>query len=196
MTCLKCQEKSVTDFCVKVPKKFLWFSWYGYQRQTLCREHLLLEYRKSFTTSQARLVVFYPDFEYKRKGLYQYLPTPLREFEEFALHDNKQGERKEDLITLKETFRKLRGFCEKCGKPAQVAFFCTGSFAWEQKPFSPCTTSDQVIISSICAQPEILCMQCCYSQVEPSLSACDLKRIGGIHSLPQHGEHCLIGVEE
>ena len=137
-----------------------------------------------------------PDFEYKRKGLYQYLPTPLREFEEFALHDNKQGERKEDLIALKETFRKLRGFCEKCGKPAQVAFFCTGSFAWEQKPFSPCTTSDQVIISSICAQPEILCMQCCYSQVEPSLSACDLKRIGGIHALPQHGEHCLIGVEE
>ncbi|MDH5933040.1 hypothetical protein [Vibrio splendidus] len=123
MTCLKCQEKSVTDFCVKVPKKFLWFSWYGYQRQTLCREHLLSEYRKSFTTSQARLVVFSPDFEYKRKGLYQYLPTPLREFEEFALHDNKQGERKEDLIALKETFRKLRGFCEKCGKPAQVAFF-------------------------------------------------------------------------
>ncbi|MEZ8362178.1 hypothetical protein AB6C40_17955, partial [Vibrio splendidus] len=67
--------------------------------------------------------VFYPDFEYKRKGLYQYLPTPLREFEEFALHDNKQGERKEDLFVLKETFRKLRGFCEKCGKPARVAFF-------------------------------------------------------------------------
>jgi len=195
MTCLKCQEKSVTDFIVKVPKKFLWFSWEADQRHALCREHFLVEYRKSFIASQARLVVFYPSFEYKVKGAYQYFSTPLHAFEEFALHDNKQGERKEDLIVLKEAFQKIRGGCEICGRPAQSAFFGTNSFVWEQKPFSSITTSDQTVISSVCAQPEILCMQCCYLKVESSFSVCDLKRVEGVGPLPQHGDYCLMGAE-
>lgn len=188
MPCLKCREKEVADFITMVPKKFLWFSWEGYQKNALCREHLLVEYRKSFTTSQARLVVFYPDFENKTEGFYQYLPVPLSEFKNFYEEN--------DSTFLKETFQKIRGVCEKCEKPSQVAYFGTGSFGWEQKPFTSCTTSDQIVFSSILTQPEILCMQCCYLKVEPSISACDLKRIGALHVIPKYGDYCLIGVEE
>lgn len=196
MTCLMCRDKNVVDFGVKVPKKFLCFSWEALQKQPLCRIHLLAEYRKSFTASQGRLVVFYPDLEYKKKGYYQYNPIPIHAFEAFCLNNNKQEEIHKELKILNEAFQQIRGDCKKCGNHAQCAFFSSGSFAWKQLPFTQITTSDQLVISSVSSQPEILCMDCCYSKIEPSFSECDLNIVGLLCAIPEKGDHCLIGIEE
>lgn len=197
MPCNVCKEEKTIDFGYIGPKKILWFKWIGVvQGRKLCLDHLLTEYHRTFKESEARLVVFYPAFEFKDKSSNNYYASTLDSYKEYALKEKKTGDRQADLDVLSASLQKIEGLCNLCEKTARVAFYPQGSFVSKQRPFTMFETTEQVIISSVNSKPEILCMECCFWKLAPSITHTKIDVITFIGGIPADGEYCIENIED
>jgi hypothetical protein len=138
-----------------VPRKFLFVDNPKWLTTPFCHEHLLREFESQFTAFPHKMVVFYPDLE-DRHGSYTYGYLPIREVRL----------RKLGAPFVETALRSIVGNCQKCGTPAQAAYFGKGVVPWNVE--GPWHRPD---IEGVHAKPELLCRPCAWLAVKPSLYA-------------------------
>ena len=144
--CRICGQKTEEELCA------------GKNRQSLCRVHLLNEFKDGFLKYCGKAIVFYPDLE-ERKSFYTYGGYSLEEFPN--LFRIKNGEE----ILLKTILDRIHDSCTNCGKTAKVVFLDKGSFGWiywDKEPHFP-------DFKNVPTQGLMLCLKCAWEKIEPSL---------------------------
>lgn len=142
----------------------------GVNRRRLCREHFLEEFKKEFLNFDQNMVVFYPALEFKA-GPYVY---------QYRALDDVPGKYKDDKVgrMIVGALESISGRCGKCGGPANVAYFGSGSFRWEEAA-STGEKWDLPRFEDMTVEPQILCRGCVANHLVYSL--------GNFHSQFQEG---------
>jgi hypothetical protein len=147
-----------------------------------CREHLLEEFRKGFLAYKNKAVVFYPDIN-KSVNSYQYWFILKSGF------DSLKSNNKEIDINVRTLLEKsldlIAGPCQKCSKPAQVAYFGKNTFKWSEGSWP------KPLIENILVKPEILCVECVLDKIEPPLRSYKGKFTEGI-CVPEKEDGALL----
>ncbi|OIO13264.1 hypothetical protein COV53_06820 [Candidatus Gottesmanbacteria bacterium CG11_big_fil_rev_8_21_14_0_20_37_11] len=125
----------------------------GNQYFYYCRNHLINEFAKKFTSFPYKMVVFHPEQERKYCcTMYPYFP--LEEMKVFHFD-------KESVEQMRKTINSIQEICSHCNnKMAQVAYYRKGILHWENSGPK---------LSEVISKPQYLCVNCTFSNIEQAL---------------------------
>lgn len=157
MNCSLCGNSAFDNLVYGYTKKkvLFWEIEWGKKMKPFCRQHLIQEFKKYFLNFPKKIVVFYPELEHK-KGSYVYGNMSLDEMKK----------RKVSLKTLElieKSLKEIKGDCMKCKKPASIAYFGQGVLQWGGGMW------DYPLLEKITTEPQILCKECSFDEIEYSL---------------------------
>jgi hypothetical protein len=158
MRCSRC-DQSTNEYLVTnvLPRKWLFFDSPKVETLALCREHLFPEFTERFVRHPKKMVVFSPEPQYGL-GSFVYAFLSLTEVQQRRISGG----------VVEEALAAIRGECQRCTGPGQVASFGEGKLRRKVKSGLGIKW-ETPLIESVVAEPEILCRRCVLSAVIQSL---------------------------